>query len=306
MGKEKLRIFIIVGVFVFVGFFVWGLTSLLKNTNSIEDREIPEYEADDIEYRIIVAGHAYGLAGKDNPGFHPPFTAAIINEVNDLDPNYLFLLGDALYRSTEKDWGEVKSDLNPLQSEVYFVAGNHEYTDIELFKEEANETYFSMDVGDDKLIVLDTLRDKWSFKGEQKELIESVLASLEEDSVLYLMMHHVVWWDEGDYPDLKINSTSGRGNSVNFWDEIYPLLNESSNDIYLFAGDIGAFADPKRPALHSFNKDNVHFVATGMGGGFVDNFVIITNPAGTDKKRILAYYFDNKGYIVNKEIIFSD
>ena len=61
---------------------------------------------------------------------------------------------------------------------------------------------------------------------------------------------------------------------MNFWDEVFPLLFDLTNNIYFFSGDIGAF--PNGNELFFAKYLNVTFVATGMGGGMRDNFLIVS------------------------------
>jgi hypothetical protein len=52
------------------------------------------------------------------------------------------------------------------------------------------------------------------------------------------------------------------------------LFSGLPNDIYFFSGDIGAF--PNGSELFYKKYSNVTFVATGMGGGVRDNFLIVS------------------------------
>ena len=62
--------------------------------------------------------------------------------------------------------------------------------------------------------------------------------------------------------------------NLNFWDEVFPLFSDLTNDVYFFAGDIGAF--PNGNELFYTKYLNVKFLATGMGGGMRDNFLIVS------------------------------
>ena len=60
--------------------------------------------------------------------------------------------------------------------------------------------------------------------------------------------------------------------SANFETDVEPLLRATGLPTYVFAGDMGAF-----PSIHSFmyhESGNIHYIASGMGGGTKDNFVI--------------------------------
>ena len=40
-----------------------------------------------------------------------------------------------------------------------------------------------------------------------------------------------------------MNSINQRYNTINFWSEIEPLFNSIKSKVYMFAGDVGAFAN---------------------------------------------------------------
>ena len=52
------------------------------------------------------------------------------------------------------------------------------------------------------------------------------------------------------------------------------MFSDLTNDVYFFAGDIGAF--PNGNELFYTKYLNVKFLATGMGGGMRDNFLIVS------------------------------
>ena len=73
---------------------------------------------------------------------------------------------------------------------------------------------------------------------------------------------------------IKPNSFVGRSKNLNFWDKVFPLFSGLPNDIYFFSGDIGA--SPSSSGIFYTKHSNVTFVATGMGAGVRDNFLIIS------------------------------
>ena len=60
--------------------------------------------------------------------------------------------------------------------------------------------------------------------------------------------------------------------NINFWDEIYPLFKKYSNNYYVVAGDVGANYNHVELFCNKFEK--TIFLATGMGGGINDNYLI--------------------------------
>ena len=60
---------------------------------------------------------------------------------------------------------------------------------------------------------------------------------------------------------------------TNFEDTVMPMIQKVDQDVYWFAGDIGC-TDLVSPYMY-YKEDNVHLIASGMGNGKNDNFVIV-------------------------------
>ena len=90
---------------------------------------------------------------------------------------------------------------------------------------------------------------------------------------IFVFFHQVLWWEPDNiYRNIALNSHEGRADTINFWTEVEPLFSSLSNDVYLFAGDVGAFPTGDEYMYH--NYDNITLIASGMGGEERDNFVI--------------------------------
>lgn len=226
-------------------------------------------------YSFFVAGHAYGKPGVNNIGVHPPFKDKFDFIRNDEFIDFGVFTGDIVLSGTEQNWNEVDADISLLEHPVYFAAGNHDITDRALFESRYGQTYKSFIHHSDLFIILDPNIDNWNISGEQLQFLKDVLNSnYEQVENIFVFFHQVLWWSPNNiYQNISLNSLSGRADTINFWGEVEPLFSSLPNDTYMFAGDVGAFANECEFLYHKYN--NITFIASGMGGESRDNIVII-------------------------------
>ena len=85
---------------------------------------------------------------------------------------------------------------------------------------------------------------------------------------IFVFFHQILWWGpDNKYSKIKINSLEGRETNHNFWSEVAPLFNKLNNQVYMFAGDVGATNSGDDYSFHT--HDNMTFVSSGMGKGKV-------------------------------------
>jgi hypothetical protein len=225
-------------------------------------------------YSFFVAGHTRGIYYADNIGLHPPFLDKF-NLINQRKTELGFLLGDIVSEGTNKNWNEVDSVLKILDSEVFFAVGNHDVTDRPLYESRYGKTFFNFKDEGDLFIILDPNIDQWNISGDQLIFLQDLLESEISDTInIFVLFHQLMWWEKDNkYGELKLNSLEDKADTLNFWTEIEPLFNALPNEVYMFAGDIGA-AHWSDDAMYD-HFDNITLIATGMGEGIGDNFVFI-------------------------------
>ena len=244
--------------------FVNSISSNRKTTN-------------DIEYSFIVAGHTYGKPGVNNEGLHPPFKEKFEFIRKRKSIKFGVFTGDIVMESTPHDWNEVDEDIASLGIPIHFAPGNHDLLNKKLFLERyaiKGKTYYSFEFNKDQFIILDPNIDRWNITGDQLDFLKSTLdESTKHKNNIFVFFHQVIWWDNRyGFKSIKPNSLSGRGESTNFWRDIVPLFNGLSNKVYMFAGDVGAFAS--HVPIY-YNYSNMSLIASGMGGGEHDNFLVV-------------------------------
>ena len=226
-------------------------------------------------YSFFIAGHVYGAPGIDNPGFHPPFKAKFEYIQNREEIEFGILLGDITRWGSGPQWDNIDADILNLGLPVYLVVGNHDMYQRELFEARYGITYYSFSYNNDLFIVLDPNINQWNISGEQLTFLGNTLTQQADNhDNIFVMMHQLLWWDtNNEYGDIVPNSEEDRDPNLNFWTEVEPLFHNLSNTVVMCAGDLGA-ASYASDFMYD-NYDNISFVATGMGKGDSDNFIVI-------------------------------
>lgn len=228
----------------------------------------------DVLYSFFVAGHTYGQPGIKN-GLHPPFKEKFEYIRNRPEIKFGVFTGDIVAANpTANDWDKVDIDIKNLGLPVYFAVGNHDMEDRELFENRYGETYFSFTFQNDLFIVLDPNIDGWNISGEQMEFLKETLDENEENTDnIFVYFHQLLWWKNNSiYTNYHPNSFEGKADTINFWSEVEPMFSKLSNEVFMFAGDVGA---ANWAADFMYDKyGNISLIASGMGEGKGDNFVV--------------------------------
>ena len=145
----------------------------------------------------------------------------------------------------------------------------------ELYESRYGRTYFSFKHRSDLFIVLDPNLNAWNISDEQLNFLKRIL--IENTSSVdhvFVFFHQVLWWSpDNRYRKIVLNSTEGRAKSINFWSEVEPLFSGLEIPVTMFAGDVGAFNTGSEYTEH--RDGNITYIASGMGSGVKDNFVIV-------------------------------
>ena len=243
-----------------------------KNKSTENDKELA--------YSFFVAGHTYGNKNTGALGLHPPFKSMFPNIRSHDSIKFGVLLGDIVFRCDTMHWDKVDEEVSELGFPVYFAPGNHDVCKSKYFKarysnEITGETYFSFYENNDLFIVLDANIDWWNISGAQLNYLTDVLSANPTDNNIFIFVHQLIWWGKNNefskiVPNLPKQSIP---DSLNYWTVIEPILRDRANKVFLFAGDLGATKETT-PFLYS-NKNNITYVATGMGNERDDNFIFI-------------------------------
>lgn len=242
---------------------------------SCDNDKLEEDMSNAPDYAFFIAGHVYGSPGANNEGVHPPFKENFDLIRDDSLVEFGFFTGDMVFIPTAEDWDEIDADVESLGVPVYFAAGNHDVMDRELYESRYGITYYSFKKNGDLFIVLDPNLDNWNISGEQLSFLIQTLEDNQDDTNnIFVFFHQLLWWESDNiYQNVALNSLQGRADEINFWTEIEPLFRAMPNEVYMFAGDVGANPTGDEFMYHNYN--NITLIASGMGGWQRDNIIFI-------------------------------
>lgn len=265
------------------------LTTILFSGCDQNQSEKDNSLTNQVAYSFFVAGHVYGTPGVNNVGLHPPFENQypLIRKYPHI--SFGVLTGDIVAVSTPKDWDEVDASLNKLGVPVHFAFGNHDISSgySNIIPRYGKKSYKSFNYKGDLFIILDPNLDHWNISGDQFVFLANEIAKHKEYKNIFIFFHQVLWWNSDNiFSDINLNSLAGRAKNINFTSKLLPLFKTIPNKVYLFAGDVGAFSI--YPASYYYQKDNLTFIASGMGGHVNDNFIIVKVENGNVSFDIIA------------------
>ncbi|WP_136468220.1 metallophosphoesterase family protein [Flagellimonas onchidii] len=238
-----------------------------------------ETQIEDAQYSFFVAGHIYGAhgEGKNNIGVHPPFKDKLDLIRDNESIQFGVFTGDLVEDGKdENEWDELDMDISYIGKKIYFAPGNHDVgnsTKKAIYQRRYGKTYYSFIHKSDLFITLDPNMDKWNISGNQLKWLRELVASKSgEVDNIFVFFHQVLWWkNDNIFKNFELNSVSGRDEEINFWDDIYSLFENTNKPTFMFAGDTG-----DSDVGYMYHKEgNIVLIASGMGGGKEDNFIIV-------------------------------
>jgi hypothetical protein len=238
-------------------------------------------QTDSSAYSFFIAGHTSGKFGENNVGLYPVFKEKFGYIRSRQEIKFGVLLGDMVSpHPTANDWDEVDADIDSLSLPVYIAVGNHDMESRPLFESRYGITYYSFIHQNDLFIILDPNIDSCNISSDQLAFLKNIVEeNAQTVDNIFVMFHQLLWWEyDNKYADIKPNSSDGMADSINFWTEIEPLFRQLPNKVVFCAGDLGAA--PWSSDFMYDTYDNISFVATGMGEGVGDNFIIINVDSG--------------------------
>lgn len=258
----------------------------IDDNNKITNQSIQHF-LKNADYYFLVAGHTYGYQPEDTKGIHPPFWTQLQSKMYD-KASFIVLLGDIVRASNKKLWATAIEQLNTLNIKYYFVMGNHDYDkgnySMDLFTELFGNVFYSFIKEKELFIVFNTQIEPGQITDEQIKLFNDQLKDNPEIQTVFIFLHELLWLSadneyKGKYKGIVCNRFYDREFISNFWNTLYPILEKHADkNFVIFAGDAGAL--PK--VIPAFYEDlgNVHLIATGMGIGDKQNFIVVKKEKG--------------------------
>lgn len=243
-------------------------------------------------YSFLVGGHFYGGSGSGGSGLPASTVLAGLSTMNSTKAAFLVSTGD-MFIDAEADRARYQEAFfDVLDMPLINAVGNHD-VDNQLYEKIYGKTYFALDLGPDRLVVLDTERDDSDIVNEQLAMLKELI-SLSARGIIrnvFIVSHRPVWSEDNPrYEGLFRNNTRSL-TGCNFQRDVMPMLETiaRTTPVYWFSGSMGgtapssifmdspqpgitflqsAIRDRKRDALIlvTVNKDGVDMQPIGLSG----------------------------------------
>ena len=280
MKKNLIIFFIIFSVIIcFYKFFPYNKIS--KNFNFLNNKKCVRSVNKEVksnissDYSFFIAGHVYGSPYDDNLGIYKKFYDKLLKDENKFD--FGIFAGDITRMGDKESWNLFDKQIKKLNYKIFIAPGNHDIGFTKKnkkrveFRKRYGKLYQSFKFKNDLFIILDPYENQWSIKGLQLNFLKE---KLEQNYLLvdniFIITHPAIY--ANDKFNIKVNSSDGAGKNINFWSDIYVLFKKYKNNYYFVTGDVGAFENGFELFCKKFEQ--TIFLATGMGGGERDNYLI--------------------------------
>ena len=238
-----------------------------------------------IAKQIIIAGHTYGYPDGENLSTYPKFLNHLTETMVE-KYDFIFLAGDIVNKSNKIYFLQVKKELNNFFNELYVAPGNHDVglaltnkTGRNEFLSVFNKNYQETVINDNLFIVLDSTFEPGNISQDQLNFLKTKLKKVKDIKNIFIITHHVIWQN---YIGKKVTSNVNKDffSKSNFGDVISLFKNlENKIKIFFVAGDIGVLKE--KTIIFCERKNNLYFIATGMGNKRLDNYLkILVSPEG--------------------------
>lgn len=207
-------------------------------------------------------------------------------EILDFNKYDMLWLGGDLAMQTSADavtMNRADSIFNLGDANTLWALGNHDYSNLDKVQQYSNKpVYYTTHNEGITYIVLDTQDSLSNIVGAQKDLVLSVLDTIQESSHLILLHHKLIWMYDNPTLEPQISSVSNAHldncfyciNPNNFNTEIYPELvkvQSRGTEVLCIGGDIGFKANE----FEYRSPDGIYFLASGIDFNGTNNKALL-------------------------------
>jgi hypothetical protein len=235
-----------------------------KNVNCVENINSSFNGKDETpDYTFFIAGHTYSK----NLGLNKPFYLDVLNSKEKF--SFGILAGDVVRENTENSWSFLKKQIGNLDYKIYISPGNHDlntrFGDVgkEFIESKYGKTYYKFIKNKDLFIILDSNISRSNILDEQLDFFKKTLnENYKTVKNIFIISHHLIYLDKNRAPFSEV-VPNGDIPDTNFWQTLYPLLENFNNNIFIISGDTGNYSGKE---LFCHKSRNITFLATGMPG----------------------------------------
>jgi len=258
-------------VFIYFAFLGIAFCTSTCSKECIETKSITL--SNPVEFSFLIAGHTYGSPNNWVEGLYPDFLQkfSFINSYPNIE--FGVFTGDIIPKDEDYRWDFALRDIGMLNFPVYLAPGNHDLG-FNIFYNRFGYFYKSFFQNEDLFILLTPGLHKWNIDGDQLSFLKNTLKyDGPKARNIFIFHHELIWWSpEGIFGGIELNYTPYYPGKTNFWEEVIPLFETLNKPSYFFAGDLGG-SKQASPFMY-YETNNIHLIASGMGAGIDDNFII--------------------------------
>lgn len=223
--------------------------------------------------KLLLAGNAYGHPENATLLPHLRLRNLIRSKTQKLsqDTDGVIFLGNLYRQATQNTIRSTAEYLKRSQFNWFLSPGHHDKASSSGYINHAQRPRYEAFVhGHSLFLILDTSHPGWTIDEEQKQWLQEVVSSYQDEITEIQVFTHQAWWLRNSPPGvalkkLRTNSLELWDGASDFWRDAFPILEASQARVNFFAGNIGATLSS--PARYKDRHGRFSFFATGMGKG---------------------------------------
>ena len=227
---------------------------------------------------ILIIGHAYGDPNGTNNGIYPK----LINHLNSQKQkwDYIISAGDSVRVASRNNFVLVSNQLKKFSNNVIFVPGNHDIGTIDkdfklgenIFLDQFKTLFNFIKILDTLIFTINTNNKEWNVDEVQKLNVKKIIEENSNANNIIIISHQLIWANK--FKNLVFPNKFYPKATNNNFNEFENLLKKYNKNLFFISGDVGAFYKKS----HTFCKSNqnITYIATGMGSGLHDNYLIVS------------------------------
>ena len=207
-------------------------------------------------------------------------------------PNFTFLTGDFIRQSNRESFDKFQEEMLQFDTPYYLAMGNHDDSELvrRFFQEEWGGSWYSREHGDNLLVFLNSELERYDLVDEQIDFLRNRMHGEVQADNVFVFLHHLLWLNHSP-SNIPLDNQGHPYFENQFWKVVFPILSNSGKDVFVIAGDVGAFPDRNATFYEKIGK--VTLIASGVGeNGDKENFLVVDGHANGEVEMRFKFLAD--------------
>jgi len=222
------------------------------------------------DIHFFVAGGVSGPTNSTTTALYEPLTNYLSSLVNDKTLDFGVFTGNMVRHSNDSSWTKLDLALKNLPFDIHRVPGFRDLGESSFYINKFGNSERHFVKSNNFFQIWEVTNNGWNVSEKQLKDLKTAIAKKGYDNV-FVFVHPVSWYDQDRTPQIIPNNIDGRSETSTFYTTTLQQLNALNIPVYVFSGGVGEKANGSEITIHKFN--NVHLIASGMGGGKWDNIL---------------------------------